>query len=315
VPLHDIDYVLRKLDWMREERIWPNGLRYLWTDAFGLILYVSLYRATGEDRWLEQARWLVTEVDRVLGRERGYRIGEAADRDGQYFHYLAMWLFALQRLGEHDAAYREKGIKIVKDIHGPFVIPGSGVIWKMEEDLSAPYPGYGLGAMDAFDGYVSYRLLGETELAREIAEMKAIMDKQYKHLDIDQDLGLGMMLWLAHFFPEEGWAKAQSERAFAALDRLWRDPPGYFARASYAPRVRIAFANYGVSVGLQSWDKWLDRAETLNHFFETHPSGDEYDREAITWVMACSSHFPGALLKDWAPVTTAVERVLAIERA
>jgi hypothetical protein len=115
-----------------------------------------------------------------------------------------------------------------------------------------------------------------------------------------------MMLWLAHFFPEEDWAKVQSERALDGLDELWLDPPGYFGRASYAPTVRIAFANYGVAVGLQSWDKWPDRVGKLNRFFEAHPSGDEYDREAITWVMACSSHFPGALLKEPAPVTTGV---------
>ena len=34
----------------------------------------------------------------------------------------------------------------------------------MQEDLSGPYPGYGLGALDAFDGYVSYRMLDEREL-------------------------------------------------------------------------------------------------------------------------------------------------------
>src|SRR5256714_3251020 len=196
-----VGYVLAKLDWMQSERIWPNGLRYLWTDAFGLVLYVSLYRETGEQRWLDRAKWLVREVDRVLGRPRGYRIGEAPDRDGQYFHYLAMWLFALACLGEHESHYREKGVRIAKDIHRPFVSPGRGVIWKMEEDLSAPYPGCGLGAMDAFDGYVSYKLLSEDELASEIAEMRAIMERQYEALHIDQDLGLGMMLWLAHFFP------------------------------------------------------------------------------------------------------------------
>jgi len=42
--LRDVDYVLAKLDWMREQGIWPNGLRYLWTDAFGLVLLVSLRR-------------------------------------------------------------------------------------------------------------------------------------------------------------------------------------------------------------------------------------------------------------------------------
>ena len=30
------------LGWMRAERIWPNGPRYLWTDAFGVVLLVSL---------------------------------------------------------------------------------------------------------------------------------------------------------------------------------------------------------------------------------------------------------------------------------
>src|SRR5207302_2092870 len=48
MPLRDVDYVTRKLHWMHGERIWPNGLRYLWTDAFGLVLYVSLFRETGE---------------------------------------------------------------------------------------------------------------------------------------------------------------------------------------------------------------------------------------------------------------------------
>jgi hypothetical protein len=95
----NIEYVRAKLAWMRDGRIWPNGLRYLWTDAFGLVLLVSLHRRLGEAHYLDEAEWLVSEVERVYGRPRGIRIGEAPDRDGQYFHYLAMWLFALARLG------------------------------------------------------------------------------------------------------------------------------------------------------------------------------------------------------------------------
>lgn len=34
-----------------------------------------------------------------------------------------------------------------------------GIYWKMQEDLSGPYPGYGYGALDAFHAYVVYRLL------------------------------------------------------------------------------------------------------------------------------------------------------------
>ena len=106
------------------------------------------------------------------------------------------------------------------------------------------------------------------------------------------------MLWLAHFFPDEEWARAQRRRSLDALDALWVDPPGYFARASYAPEVRIAFTNYGVSLGLQAAGVWPDRVERLHAYFETFSSGDEYDREAITHVMACTARLPGAFLRD-----------------
>ena len=95
----NIGYVLDRLAWMRAERIWPNGLRYLWTDAFGVVLLVSLHATLKDPQYLEQARALVAEVERVLGRPRGLRIGEAPDRGGQYYHYLAMWMYALSVLG------------------------------------------------------------------------------------------------------------------------------------------------------------------------------------------------------------------------
>ena len=42
------------------------------------------------------------------------------------------------------------------------------------------------------------------------------------------------------------------------------------------------------------------RVRRLNEFFDSFRSGDEYDREAITHVMACNSHFPGYFLRDFA---------------
>ena len=295
--LKDIDYVLAKLAFMRNERIWPNGLRYLWTDAFGVVLLVSLYEVLKEERFLDEAEWLVADVMRVLGRKRGIRIGEEADRDGQYFHYLSMWLYALYVLGRLKPEYRERGIALARDIHRPFVVPGRGVIWKMKEDLSGPYPGYGFGALDAFDGYVSYRLLDEQGLAEEIAEMKEIIDETAGNLVITQDLGLGMMLWMSQFFPEEKWAELQRRRSLAMLDRMWVDE-GYFCREPYLPEMRFAFTNYGVSVGLQAVDAMPDRVDALNAYFDSYRSGDEYDRNAITHVMACNSHFPGLLLRS-----------------
>jgi len=43
--------------------------------------------------------------------------------------------------------------------------------------LSGPYPGYGLGAIDAFHGYVVYRLLAPDGLAGEIREMQELVER------------------------------------------------------------------------------------------------------------------------------------------
>ena len=202
------DYRLRlgQADWMRAERIWPNGLRYTVDGCLRRRSLVSLYAELDERRFLDEAEWLVAEVDRVLGRPRGLRIGEAPDRDGQYFplsRHVA--LCALRPRPRTSPDYGTEGIALAPEIHDAFVVPGRGVIWKMREDLSAPYPGFGFGALDAFDGYVSYRFLDEQALSREIADMRLLIEIT-ADLVITQDLGLGMMLWMTHFFPGEDWA-------------------------------------------------------------------------------------------------------------
>jgi hypothetical protein len=83
---------------------------------------------------------------------------------------------------------------------------------------------------------------------------------------------------------------------------MWIDPPGYFSRAPWSPEEKFAFTNFGVSLGLQATGLWPDRVDQLNAFFETWRSADEYDREAITWVMACTSHLPGAFVSDRAGI-------------
>jgi hypothetical protein len=290
-----IDHVLAKLKWMQDERIWPNGLRYLWTDAFGVILLASLHEALRKDEYLDRAEQLVAAVERILGWPRGIRIGEEPGRDGQYFHYLAMWLYALAVLGRLIPSYRAKGIDLVHQIHDAFLVPGRGVIWKMNEDLSAPYPGYGFGALDAFDGYIAYRALDEMELEREIGDMRRLIEGSASRLVITQDLGLGMMLWMSHFFPQESWAVLGRRQSLAILETMWQ-PEGYFSREPDMPAVKFAFTNYGISVGLQAVRAMPQRVDRLNSFFDSYKSGDEYDRAAITHVMACSSRFPGRLL-------------------
>ncbi len=291
-------WVLARLRWMREERIWPNGARYLWTDAFGVVLLTSLAAALDDARFLDEAEAVVADVDRVLGRPVGLRIGEAPDRDGQYFHYLAMWIFALWRLGAHRPGYGERALALARAIHPHFVLPGRGVVWKMREDLSDAYPGYGFGAIDPFHGYVLWRLVGGRALEREIAEQRALVDATGPRLHVTQDLGLGMLLWLSHFYPDEPWAATQRRRALDTLETMWIDPPGYFCREPWLGDVKLAFTNYGVSLGLQAVGQWSERVARLHAFFESHRSGTAYDRDAITHVMACSARLPGLLLRS-----------------
>ena len=76
----EIAAVESRLAWMRRTRILLNGPRYLWTDAFGLVLLVSLWHEIRDDRLLRECEWVVAEVERVLGRPPGIRIGKEPDR-------------------------------------------------------------------------------------------------------------------------------------------------------------------------------------------------------------------------------------------
>jgi hypothetical protein len=119
--------------------------RYLWTDAFAVCNFLTLYRQSGEERYRRLALDLVDQVHAVLGRHReddprtgwisgldevtgakhptagGLRIGKTLnerkadepyddrlewDRDGQYYHYLAKWMHALARAGTATAEPR-----------------------------------------------------------------------------------------------------------------------------------------------------------------------------------------------------------------
>ena len=114
--------------------------RYLWTDAFAVCNYLTFYRQTGDQTFLQQALTLVDQVHQVLGHHRkgslrsgwlsglneeqgtlhptrgGLRIGKKLDerkinepvnealewdQDGQYFHYLTKWMHALNCVSRH----------------------------------------------------------------------------------------------------------------------------------------------------------------------------------------------------------------------
>jgi len=295
--------------------------RYLWTDAFGVCNFVTLYYETGENRYLDQADCLIQNVHDTLGKDRqgksrlgnatneqplkgGLRIGKedpegTPDGDGQYFHYLTKWMFALNRmsLARSSQKYNEWAIQLAEAVHSKFVhAKGQNhlrMYWKMSIDLSKPHV-HSEGNLDPYDGLVTYKLLRETSLnkdilAQEIEDMTKMVNSKYLFYRSDDPLDLGEALWLAHFFPEEEWSKALTARSIDALDYLWKS--GAFLLPD---RYRLAFREFGTTIGVQinpkAGSKWVERALDINKYW----SKNLYSRDKdITPVMYCSSLIPG----------------------
>lgn len=187
--------------------------RYLWTDAFAVCNLLGLGRATGEPRYTELALRLVDRVHHSLGRHRddeprsgwlsgldeaegeahptrgGLRIGKALpergpnepfderlewERDGQYFHYLAKWMHALDQVtrstgrGRYNLWARE----LAETAYRAFAYPRPGegrprrLVWKMSIDLSRPLVS-AMGQHDPLDGYITFIQLRATAASLE----------------------------------------------------------------------------------------------------------------------------------------------------
>jgi hypothetical protein len=279
-------------------------LRDLWADALGVVFLLSLHQELGEERFLAEAEWLAREVDRVLGRRRGIRIGEGGDAQGQSYRLLLLWVFALHRLGGFLPQYRARALDLVREIHAAFVRPGSGIISRMDEDLRRPFPGSDLGRFDVFLGRAIYGELDADALAPEMEELDGMVVKTCRSLAPDNGADLGLLLWVTHFSPGEPLALHLRERALTALDVRWIDPPGYFRRGLSEPwngpvrANRLAVTNLSAAIGLQAQGVWSHRVERLLRYFQEDYSWDPGPRDPLATVLSFLSLHPGLLLNS-----------------
>ncbi len=113
---------------------------------YGLTCTVlTLFYETKDTKYLDAADCLIQDVHNTLGKERslkhrlgsstdddpllgGLRIGKAdpegyPDGDGQYFHYLTKWMFALNRMSiaKNNPKYNRWAIQLAESIHPHFV--------------------------------------------------------------------------------------------------------------------------------------------------------------------------------------------------
>jgi hypothetical protein len=289
--------------------------RYLWTDAFAVCNFLELYRQTNDEHYKQLALHLVDQVHNVLGRHRyddsrtgwisgldenegamhptrgGLRIGKGMnerrpgdpydeqlewDRDGQYYHYLAKWMHALNRVSRvtGDLTYNRWAIELAKTAHARFTyVPSSGgrkrMYWKMSIDLSYPLVS-SMGHHDPLDGFITYHQLQATavkastksawfDLNAEITDMAAICEG--KRWETDDPLGIGELLSAAYKLAQllliEGFDRADfldvlldsslvSLQSFASSDFL-----------KLPARYRLAFRELGLSIGLHAIEKLL----------------------------------------------------------
>ena len=154
-----------------------NQHRYLWTDSFGVLNYLSQYmlvqsnKETFEDidgsEYLLKAKSLIDMIYRTLGapandeypmkkihddhdlQYAGLRIGKVNRRkgmtdvgmqyDGMYSHYIDKFIFAVQRYVylSNDKNELKRLIKLIHAIHPLFLVPERGYQWKINTDGSS----------------------------------------------------------------------------------------------------------------------------------------------------------------------------------
>ncbi|EER45063.1 conserved hypothetical protein [Histoplasma capsulatum var. duboisii H88] len=322
--------------------------RYLWTDAFGVLNFLTLYKELsleGDSKatagnYLIFAQRLIATVHDVLGRTRdglsrlphatdeeplkgGLRIGKeeetGPDGDGQYFHYLTMWMFALNRMSiaTGDPTYNRQAISLAKAIHPHFFLNRNSekphMVWKIAMDLSRPLVA-SEGHLDPIDGYVVFRLLqasalkyGDGEILKEeIADYKKVMACKGDFYVTRDPLDLGMTLWTAHWFADrENWARHLADKCVYQLHHLFEED--HFLETDL--QFRIAYREFGICFGIAcltcreaSNDEGLNnRSQEIVTQWQKYISSPltPEDLKPITKVMYSTALIPGAFKSQY----------------
>ncbi|KAI1106238.1 hypothetical protein F4804DRAFT_301266 [Jackrogersella minutella] len=319
--------------------------RYLWTDAFSVVNFITLSReqsgAHSRELYLELARRLADTVHSVLGRTRsgilrlpgatdqeplkgGLRIGkldsEGPDGDGQYYHYLAIWMFALNRLSMEtgERHWNTLAVQLAKAIHSHFMTTRSGkesMVWKISTDMRRVLV-KSKGNLDDVNGFVMYQLLQETtekfdkqettndsvaapSLDGEIEDYRLIMDNNPKSLSGDP-LDLGMSLWISHFDREATWSRDLAEVGLVIARDSFIPSAQRPATTSSQEANRYAFREFGACLGIKCYiddpgHPLYAGAETVLDAWEGKllHAPDE-DMKPINLVMYAAALIPGA---------------------
>ncbi|KAF4747447.1 hypothetical protein FOZ63_028520 [Perkinsus olseni] len=302
--------------------------RYLWTDAFGVLNFISLSKGFPgrSSEFLGAAGKLIKTVHETLGTPRsielpmltdpdrpgyykGLRIGKLHARassdagmkfDGMYWHYVDKWLFALIRYHQatRSAEALDDALRLVTNVHPYFCVPGQGVRWKLNADmkpiagLEEAHPNH-----DAETAYIIYNLLDALrpgQVDKEISDLtgpfRAYLQVADQHVSNDP-LGYGLTWWTNQFL-----RGPMAERERAALVEM----APYAIDRHYAKS--LPFRLYGALLGARISgvpsivDACSDFIERLIPV-EMSVGCGEVEHSAINKVMLAAALCPGEWTK------------------
>ncbi|KAL4950726.1 hypothetical protein BDW69DRAFT_197032 [Aspergillus filifer] len=299
----------------------------------------------GSEHYLTLASRLIENVHDTLGYTRdgsrrlsgasdsnplggGLRIGKidesGSDGDGQYHHYLTLWMFALNRmsLASREPRYNDLAIKLARAIHAPFFLNRSSerprMVWKMSTELETVLVG-SEGNLDPIDGFVMMQLLqatalkyGEREevLKNEIEDYARVMKRKGEHFVSSDPLDLGMTMWTIQWVYEENWAARLAERCFEQIYALFEENR-YLSRSKAR---RLPFREFGTALGIRCMaeqDSEKERSVDLRVYADqivdcwtpemrsTIQGGAMDDLRPINRVMFAAALIPGAFQRGY----------------
>ena len=196
------------------------------------------------------------------------------EQDGQYYHYLTKWMHALDLVSETtgELRYKHWALELAQTAYDRFTYTTPAntkrMYWKMSIDLTYPLVS-SMGQHDALDGYITYLQLNQNDsqdsgLSETIRLDAAISDlyrmSQAINWESDDPLGIGGVLsaacFLAQLIARED-REDLSEMLYKLLSHALKGIEGFLhtGTLNYPARQRLAFREFGLSIGLHGIPK------------------------------------------------------------
>lgn len=205
------------------------------------------------------------------------------DLDGQYFHYLTKWMHALNCVSHvtGNSIYTLWAMELAKVAYNAFTYTpltgGAGrMYWKMSIDLSRPLVS-SMGHHDPLDGLITFHELEATakqfslkiSLQTEIESMEAMCKE--KDWATDDALGIGGLLTDTYELIQliDTHRLEETDRLLSLLEDIEYSLQIFSAhnQLHLPAEYRLAFREFGLSIGLLAISRMQDRIEKHpNHF-------------------------------------------------